>query len=274
MPDVPTEISFVAAAYREKVATQTVLIERFYKKPDGRSSGDSGSGVIIGRGDRLGAEHLHVATAAHVLADTSSYPVRWCISRVETAVKGQSRVHVTEFVTERPVSAESGLYRPPHSDAFDVGMITIPNESRIQGNADEPKQPFIKFSEHPLLRLTPPGGSLLPGTEVAWCGFPGFVYGLTGAYHLCYYEGVVSAYVSNPERPLYLVDGHAAHGVSGGPIWFCTPDGTPVILGVVSSYEGLGAGVPGLCAFTPMNVLFDHLQKDRPEIYSDSHKGT
>jgi hypothetical protein len=260
------ETTPLAAAFRDVVGSQTVLIERFYQTPNG--IGDSGTGVIIGSGARLGFEHINIATAAHVLADPDPpQRIRWCVSRVEQRVANQVGVHVAEFTTEKPIGAEPTIYRPADPEAFDIGMISMINVSKIQGQSNEFKYPFIDLAEYPSLLTTPPGGHLLAGTEVAWCGFPGFVHDMIGVYKLCYYEGVVSAYASGPSQPLYLVDGHVAYGVSGGPIWFCAPDGKPVVLGVVSSYASPSTNVPGLCAFTPMNVLFDHLQRDRPDIY-------
>lgn len=256
------EFTPLAAAYRDVIAPRTVLIERFYKAADGRRVGDSGSGVIIGSGSRFGPQHINIATAAHVLDNPETQEIRWCVSRLEQELDGQRGAHVAEFVTTKPIADEPMLFRPPDPEAFDIGMIAMFNVSRIQGQTNAATYPFIDLSRYPLVKTTPPTGHLLPGTKVGWCGFPGFVHDITGAYNLCYYEGVVSAYVSGRTPPLYLVDGHAANGVSGGPIWFCAPDGSPVVLGVVSSYARPGGDVPGLCAFTPMNVLFDHLEAD------------
>lgn len=255
------EVTPLAAAYRNVITPRTVLIERFYKTADGKQVGDSGSGVIIGNGSCFGPQHINIATAAHVLDDPETQEIRWCISRVEQELDGQRGLHIAEFVTTKPITDEPMLFRPSDPEAFDIGMISMFNVSRIQGQTDGATYPFIDLSRYPLVKTTP-FGHLLPGTKVGWCGFPGFVHDITGSYDLCYYEGVVSAYVSGRTSPLYLVDGHAANGVSGGPIWFSGRDSSPIVLGVVSSYVGPGGDVPGLCAFTPMNVLFDHLEGD------------
>jgi len=258
---VPDDVPPLSAAYIKRLLFCTVLIERFYQTHAGRPASDSASGIIIGKGTRFGPPHVNVATAAHVLEDTPTLPVRWCISRLDSL---DGTVHVATFTTHKPIAEEPMLFRPKNPGDFDVAMISTFNRATVQRSKPARDVEFIDWTKWTIPLTTPPTGHLLPGTHVAWAGYPGFVQQLTGLYFQCYYQGTVSAYVPSP-RPLYLVDGHAAHGVSGGPIWFCRPDGQPVVLGVVSSYEGAKHGVPGLCAFTPINVLFERLEMELSE---------
>ncbi len=65
------------------------------------------------------------------------------------------------------------------------------------------------------------------GMEVGWIGCPGFQLG-----HPCFFSGHISAALGRS----YLVDGVAAPGVSGGPV-FCRTDLGLRIVGSISAYK-------------------------------------
>lgn len=89
--------------------------------------------------------------------------------------------------------------------------------------------------------IGPVGGRAGPdvGSQVAWAGFPGLIESprALGCPRLCYFQGVVSAFVDRDRAPCLVVDGHAMPGVSGGPLWFVNDDsGSVEIAGIVSQY--------------------------------------
>jgi hypothetical protein len=258
------ETSDLAEAFRKKVGAQTVLIERSYVGRKRRGIRESGTGVIFGSGVRTSHTELHIATAAHVLDDAPTSCIHWKISRLQWEATNTAAGIRAEFTTSGRIANESEIFRPADWVTFDIGCISIKNRALDPDGTYTSGRPFLDTNLCPLLKLSPAGGHLLTGTRVAWAGYPAFMVRSTGYPTLCYYEGVISASLFHQaKRPLYMVDGHAAPGVSGGPLWFCTPDAEPVIVGVVSSYEGIvPENIPGLCAFTPLNVLFEYLEKE------------
>ena len=102
-------------------------------------------------------------------------------------------------------------------------------------------------SQDSLLPL--PLETMLPrGAELGWLGFPGLVYP-----ELCFFRGVVSGYQEKP--PIYLIDGVAISGVSGGPAF----DQTGLLVGLISAYVpnqvDTGTTLPGLMIVTPLNLV-------------------
>lgn len=101
----------------------------------------------------------------------------------------------------------------------------------------------------PDVLLPMPLETMLPrGEGLGWLGFPGLVYP-----ELCFFRGVVSGYQEMP--PIYLVDGVAINGVSGGPAF----DRTGLLVGLVSAYVpnqvDHGTTLPGLMIVTPLNLV-------------------
>jgi len=101
----------------------------------------------------------------------------------------------------------------------------------------------------PDVLLPMPLETMLPrGADLGWLGFPGLVYP-----ELCFFRGVVSGYQETP--PVYLVDGVAINGVSGGPAF----DRTGLLVGLVSAYVpnqvDHGTTLPGLMIVTPLNLV-------------------
>jgi hypothetical protein len=86
------------------------------------------------------------------------------------------------------------------------------------------------------------------GTAVGWLGYPGFVYP-----ELCFFQGSISGYLERP--PVYLIDGVAINGVSGGPAF----DESGLIVGLVSAYLpneiDSSRTLPGLMIATSMNLI-------------------
>jgi hypothetical protein len=107
------------------------------------------------------------------------------------------------------------------------------------------REPLVDPAALPAMPLQ----TMLPrGAEVGWLGFPGLVYP-----ELCFFRGVVSGYREPP--PIYLIDGVAINGVSGGPAF----DRTGLLAGFVSAYVpnqvSGGNTLPGLMILTPLNLV-------------------
>ena len=101
----------------------------------------------------------------------------------------------------------------------------------------------------PSALLAIPLETMLPrGADVGWLGFPGLAYP-----ELCFFRGVVSGYSERP--PIYLIDGVAINGVSGGPAF----DRTGLLIGLVSAYVPNQLDerrtLPGLMILTPLNMV-------------------
>ena len=107
------------------------------------------------------------------------------------------------------------------------------------------REPLHKLDEMPAIPLE----TQLPrGARIGWLGFPGLVFP-----ELCFFEGVVSGHLEEP--PIYLIDGVAINGVSGGPAF----DQTKLVVGLVSAYvpnqRGEGVTLPGLLIVVPLNLV-------------------
>ena len=90
---------------------------------------------------------------------------------------------------------------------------------------------------------------MLPrGTAIGWLGYPGLVFP-----ELCFFHGVVSGHLETP--PVYLIDGVAINGVSGGPAF----DPSGLVVGLVSAYLPNrlhpDTTLPGLMIVTPLTHI-------------------
>jgi hypothetical protein len=107
------------------------------------------------------------------------------------------------------------------------------------------REPLI---DRPALPPMPLETMLPRGAEIGWLGFPGLAYP-----ELCFFQGVVSGY--NEQPPIYLIDGVAINGVSGGPAF----DRTGLLTSFVSAYVpnrvSPQSTLPGLMILTPLNLV-------------------
>lgn len=184
-----------------------------------------------------------VATAAHVLRFPKGAQVRWCVRSLaeDGSVLGESRFTVDEG---KPESRPYRFYL--HGD---VGFCVLPPPEQ------ESEGQLVKDDLTPL-RVISEGQRLIQGTRVAWVGFPGRVEAHLGQPQLCYFEGVVSAFHADGSRGQYVVDGHNARGVSGGPVWHWPETGTGIeIAGIVAAYGLQESDMPGFCVFEPINPV-------------------
>lgn len=131
---------------------------------------------------------------------------------------------------------------------LDVGIFMLPAH-------DNKGQPLAREDERPLQTIDITSGAST-GTRVAWAGFPGIVEGILGFPQLCYFEGVISSMVNRTDKKIYIVDGHGAPGISGGPVWqWSDGNDRTEIVGIVSNYRHDGDGIPGFCFFEPINTI-------------------
>lgn len=177
--------------------------------------------VISVTGPADGGRHCMLVTAWHVVKDVVQTDESLDLVRFDGTVLSTL---TTGSVAIYPVG-------PPECD---TALILVPT-----------REPLV--SPDTLLPL--PLETMLPrGTELGWLGFPGLVYP-----ELCFFRGVVSGYQEKP--PIYLVDGVAINGVSGGPAF----DRTGLLVGFISAYVpnqvDHGTTLPGLMIVTPLNLV-------------------
>ncbi len=185
--------------------------------PDGH-----GTGFFIG----YNQEHTWalIATAGHVVenADHWLQPIR-----IHNIAKKKSVL----------LQESSRVMFPDPSVDGDTAII-FAQISKVS-ELDLPEKP-IGFIESGMI--------LKVGVDVAWLGYPGIAPNT-----LCFFSGNVSA-----RRPrAYLIDGVSVPGVSGGPVFYCSVEGEPTLVGSISGYLSPERAVLGLCVAHDVS----HLQK-------------
>ncbi len=227
--------SLVATAFHQSIATLCLDVTVCdVSVEDGKEKIDPigyGTGFIVGSvSNPSGPPRPIIATAAHVLAAPVKGRVGYRVVRHSAAGE-----RISDFfeATQRGVfsqyfdsmSAFRGL-----GDLVDVGFITAPIGSRLL--RDDPE--LIRFRQSDM--------AVAEGSHVAWAGFPQLARDLTGGSRLCYFEGVVSHVVVDEDGPpLYLLDGAASQGVSGGPLWYCdSSSSAPEFVGTITHYREPG----------------------------------
>lgn len=257
----------VAEAFREQLLDFIVCIAA---RPAG-CEGEwevKGTGCLIGWAERQqGPRQVFIATAAHVVPGDEHDHTEWAVVRMKSESHPE-RAAVFQTGSERTHNALISRYGgsfgnkegSASNDHFteDIALLVFDNDACEQG--------FTGEDEHPPRSLTGPVFAL-PGTVVAWAGFPSFVNQQLARPFICYYQGVVSLFVNRPDQPtLYLVDGHNASGVSGAPLWHWNEQAsTGELVGIVASYaaertKGSGPLFPGFVHATPINGLIEFLR--------------
>lgn len=104
-----------------------------------------------------------------------------------------------------------------------------------------------------LIPLLPQDTALPIGTDLGWLGFPAIELD-----QACFFSGPISA--RREYRKAYLIDGVAINGVSGGPVFYCTPAHGVQIIGCVSAYianRATGEALPGLLVAQDVSHFHD-----------------
>jgi hypothetical protein len=242
-----------ATTFHKRIKTQTVLIRHAYRDSDGNEFESHGTGVIVGHGKGPDNNTLKIATAGHVLEDSSVGESKWELSRLDEGANGEPFAVFQTFSRRSNDCGVPYISRCNFLKQFDIGVIAIENKSDRSGCH------FIDVEKFDQLKTAPRKGKPVIGCRVAWAGFPGFVRNVTGSFHMCYFEGIISATAQNPD--VYFVDGHSSPGVSGGPLWCCDDKGEPIVIGVCIDYSGPGNGLPGLVGFCPIAILLNHIEE-------------
>jgi hypothetical protein len=186
----------------------------------------------------LQSKRLVLATAAHVVDFPVSTGVEWKIQQFNVA---------GDLVRERRYHTEMPGDNFGRHLKSDVAWICPPARG-VDGVE------FIASTEQAMFMIDTKIG-VSEGTRVSWAGFPYQVERFLGRPQLCFFDGIVSAMVQKP-HPIYIVDGHAARGVSGGPVWHWSSERNALeVVGIVSKYGGADDGIPGFCIFEPINYV-------------------
>lgn len=96
------------------------------------------------------------------------------------------------------------------------------------------------------------------GEEVGWFGFP-------AGLGLCFFHGKVSARSTafGTHDEMYLIDGVAINGVSGGPVIFKNNKGEIRVAGLITAYfpnRASGEPLPGLSVAHTSKVLYEKME--------------
>lgn len=263
-------------AFKAHIRSFVVEIEVHWQAPGESPRSQSGTGTIIAIEDQGDEKETLciVATAKHVLPPLI---IHNAIEHFPPALrpKLEYRISRSAINKKRTVTLTFGPNRPAptlhrlldEDPTYDAVLLAFPSTS-------DDGMPFVD-KEEDMPSLLSPSKLLNEGTPIAWAGYPSIAEDIVDEKQLCYYEGRISATV-NRLNPLYLVDGHVSHGVSGGPVWSAV-DGLSAdswtqsenkddlsygIIGVVSAYRG-DSPVPGLCIFTPLNPLVAYLHQNK-----------
>jgi hypothetical protein len=204
------------------------------------------------------SKKLVLATAKHVLKVPDDETVQW---RVEQYDDGGKIARSVTFWTSAQLKGNVP-YRTHNK--IDVGVCVLPA-------LGDDKQPFAREGELPVRTVNILEGAST-GTRVGWAGFPLLVEKALGFPQLCYFEGVVSAMIDREDRRLYVVDGHGAKGVSGGPVWHWSADRDRLeVVGIVCEYRHSGSNLPGFCLFEPINPIMYYFETEpwHPDVAGD-----
>ncbi|MDP3182279.1 MAG: serine protease [Desulfobaccales bacterium] len=107
------------------------------------------------------------------------------------------------------------------------------------------------------LNLVPEDKSIKAGIPIGWVGYPA-----VAPNNFSFFTGAVSCFLQ--DQLAYLVDGVAINGVSGGPAFTVTDDGTPLIMGVVTAYipnRATGESLPGVCFVASIHRFYDFIKE-------------
>lgn len=227
-------------------AVEEVRKRTFYVETTWPGGGGCGTAFMIAR--LQPSNRIISATAGHVLRFPEEAHVDWCVQSLaeDGNVLGECRFKVNEA---KPESRPHRTYK--HGD---VGFCVLPPPDQ------ESEGQLVKDDLTPL-RVIPENHRLAQGTRVAWAGFPLNVQKFAGQPKLCYFEGVVSAFHAVGDRGKYIVDGHNARGVSGGPVWHWPENGAGIeIAGIVAAYGLQESDMPGFCVFEPINPVVAYVK--------------
>lgn len=162
-----------------------------------------------------------IATAAHVISKSHLWeePIR-----IQHYSSGKT---IVLRATNRIIWLDARL---------DTGVILF-----LKGEIPLPETTLAFISEEKYLKV---------GVEIGWVGFPA-----VSPQNLCFFTGINSCWLE--ELRIYLVDGVAISGVSGGPAFYAPAKEKGIkVIGSVSAYLPNRAGsTPGLAMVSDVEQL-------------------
>ncbi|MEW6249253.1 MAG: hypothetical protein AB1716_01285 [Planctomycetota bacterium] len=255
MPDLE-----IVRAFEHQIARNVVHIS---VQIDGDPSVRYGTGTIFACVSN--AEYgngAFIVTAKHVIEVPVGQEALYSLSRIGPG-------HNVRQATFRRRSGDTGAgpraFWYVGKGGLDIGAVIAP--ARCDDGT-----PFLANSEFDPSAGIMVGVPLFPrelflgeGTRVAWAGYPEVAYKVFAQWSLCYYEGVVAHAFNDREYPLYLLDGHNDHGVSGGPVWWWSDKAQRVeLVGVITHYcQASLSGFAIATAINPFCVMLESLWKPR-----------
>jgi Trypsin-like peptidase domain len=185
-----------------------------------------GTGFLLLAGSRPEQHIAVLATAYHVVDDVvTGTTMRVCDQTGREVVR----------------SAEGNIAITEIGNDLDCALLIVTSKTRL-------------FSEDLLLPILPTDAQLRRGAEIGWMGYPGIV-----EPELCFFQGHVAGMLRDP--PVYLVDGIAINGVSGGPVF----DNRCHLVGLVSAYlpnkVADNLTLPGVSWMVPINFIYAWVTK-------------
>ena len=213
-----TKASWPELRWDEAVDRVSKCVFRLY------AGASAGTGFVLGLGRKThtGESYAIIATAWHLLE-----PLVGTSDELEI-------VSVDRKTVLTSAADQIGIF-PLGEALFDTGLVVVHTGSPL-------------LDQNDLLPLFPHESMLARGSEIGWLGFPGIT-----EPELCFFHGHVSGYLSDP--PMYLVDGVAINGVSGGPAF----DNRAHVIGLISAYMpnriDQNTTLPGLVALVPVNAI-------------------
>jgi hypothetical protein len=172
-----------------------------------------------------------VATAAHV---------------VEHAERWELPIKITHFASGKSTVLKPDIRAVVVRKELDTAAILFP----IRGMELPQELPALIAQER----------HLKVGVRIGWVGFPAL-----SPDDLCFFRGSVSCWVQ--EKQVYLVDGVAINGVSGGPAFYYDEiEESLKVAGVISAYapnRATGETLPGLSVVRSVTQLHGLIQAFR-----------
>lgn len=164
------------------------------------------------------ATYLGIATAHHVIGH---------------ATKWLEPVRLTQYPSGKSVLIQASKDRVIWANEQNDSAVMIVPKDHVSA-LDWPDS---------VLPLLPIEKRLPIGSEIGWLGYPA----LGPANMVCFFNGIVSAWQDS--QNVYLVDGVAINGCSGGPVVCPTSADGVQIVGALSAYianRATGEALPGL----------------------------
>lgn len=247
--------NMLPSEYIETLRPTIVRIGIDWLNDKGKPVVGHGTGIVIGR--KKNAGDIIIATARHVIEDApDDRPVNWTLLQqyVDTGDE-----HRTITFTSKPGENIVSW----HKD-FDIAFVVVFNKYIPDGD-------YAEDYNRPASAISPLQGAS-QGTPVAWAGFPGIVEEYVGHVQLVVHSGIVGAMIHGEgKRKRFIIDGHAAMGVSGGPVWhFSVERKRAEVVGII-----VGTGfypsqvekgeLPGYIDVEPLGPLMYFLEEHRKD---------